>query len=60
VRGFAEFTPVRTGQMFLFVNDAVLAGPWVKRQYQSNNYGQADVTVFAGDPDPAAVLTKPR
>ena len=60
VRGFAEFTPVRTGQMFLFVNDAVLPGPWVKRQYQSNNYGQADVTVFAVDPDPAAATTKPR
>ena len=30
VKGFAEFTPVRTGQMFLFVNDAILPGPWVK------------------------------
>jgi uncharacterized protein (DUF2235 family) len=43
-RGFVEFTPTFTGQMFLFVNDAVLPGPWVKRLYE-NNHGTATVTV---------------
>jgi len=58
IRGFAEFTPARTGEMFLFVNDAVLPGPWVKTLYETNNYGSATVTAFAIEPDPAAGLAR--
>ena len=50
VRGFAEFTPKFTGQMFLFVNDAILPGPWVKTLY-NNNGGTASVTVSAIEPE---------
>ncbi len=53
VRGFAEFTPARTGQLFLFVNDAVLPGPWVKQLYE-NNSGTATVTVFEVEPEVVA------
>ena len=53
VRGFVEFTPVLTGQMFLFVNDAILPGPWLKTLY-NNNHGTATVTVAAIEPDPVA------
>jgi len=52
VRGFVEFTPSFTGQMFLFVNDALLPGPWLKTLYANNN-GTAQVTVSAIEPDPA-------
>jgi len=51
VRGFVEFTPSFTGQMFLFVNDALLPGPWLKTLY-ANNHGTAQVTVSAIEPDP--------
>jgi uncharacterized protein (DUF2235 family) len=50
VRGFVEFTPTFTGQMFLFVNDAVLPGPWVGKLYE-NNQGTATVTVRAIEPE---------
>jgi uncharacterized protein (DUF2235 family) len=50
IRGFVEFTPAFTGQMFLFVNDAVLPGPWVKTLYK-NNHGTATVTVRAIEPE---------
>jgi uncharacterized protein (DUF2235 family) len=50
IRGFAEFTPSFTGQMFLFVNDAVLPGPWLKDYYE-NNHGTATVTVSAIEPE---------
>jgi uncharacterized protein (DUF2235 family) len=50
IRGFAEFTPAFTGPMFLFVNDAVLPGPWVKTLYE-NNHGTATVTVSAIEPE---------
>ncbi len=53
VRGFVEFTPTFTGQLFLFVNDAVLPGPWLKALYE-NNHGTAAVTVSAIEPDPVA------
>ena len=53
VRGFVEFTPSFTGQMFLFVNDALLPGPWLKSLY-TNNHGTAQVTVQAIEPDPVA------
>ena len=49
IRGFAEFTPARTGEMFLFVNDVVLPGPWVKKLY-GNNHGVATVTAYAVEP----------
>ena len=53
VRGFVEFTPALSGQMFLFVNDAILPGPWLKTLY-NNNHGTANVTVAAIEPDPVA------
>ena len=53
MRGFVEFTPSFTGQMFLFVNDALLPGPWLKSLYK-NNHGTALVTVQAIEPDPVA------
>jgi hypothetical protein len=53
VRGFVEFTPALSGQMFLFVNDAILPGPWLKTLYDNNN-GTALVTVAAIEPDPVA------
>ena len=45
-QGFAEFTPRRAGQLFLFVNDAIGVGPWLKKFYE-NNRGSADVTIQA-------------
>lgn len=47
-RAFVEFTPAFTGQLFLFVNDAVLPGPWLKTLY-GNNGGTATVRVTAVD-----------
>jgi uncharacterized protein (DUF2235 family) len=57
IRGFAEFAPARTGQMFLFVNDAILPGPWLKTFYD-NNQGTATVTVSAIEPDPVALARR--
>jgi hypothetical protein len=54
VRGFAEFTPASTGQMFLFVNDAVAPWPWTTYFYD-NNCGTATVRVRAVDSTAAAV-----
>jgi hypothetical protein len=42
--GSVEFTPRVTGQLFLFVNDAIGIGPWLKAFY-GNNHGTAAVTV---------------
>jgi uncharacterized protein (DUF2235 family) len=45
-KGFVEFAPRRSGQLFLFVNDAIGIGPWLKTFYE-NNLGTATVTVRA-------------
>lgn len=41
----AEFTPQAGGELFLFVNDAVLAVPSVKDYFYKNNRGTASVTI---------------
>jgi uncharacterized protein (DUF2235 family) len=56
IRGFAEFAPARSGQLFLFVNDAILPGPWLKTLY-NNNHGTATVTIAAIEPDPVVLAT---
>ena len=41
----AEFTARRSGEVFLFVNDAVLAGPVSWQLFYGNNLGSATVTI---------------
>lgn len=41
----AEFTARRSGEIFLFVNDAVLAGPASWQHFYWNNKGSATVTI---------------
>ncbi len=41
---FAEFTPRHSGQLFLFVNDAIVVWPWFGKLYE-NNHGAAEIEV---------------
>jgi hypothetical protein len=41
----ATFTAQRGGELFLYVNDAVIGLPWVNDHYFKNNVGNAKVTV---------------
>jgi hypothetical protein len=41
----ARFTADRGGELFLYVNDAVIGLPWVSDAYYKNNKGSAKVTV---------------
>jgi uncharacterized protein (DUF2235 family) len=41
----ARFTADRGGELFLYVNDAVIGLPWVSDAYYKNNKGSANVTV---------------
>jgi len=41
----ATFTAQRGGELFLYVNDAVIGLPWVNDHYFKNNVGDAKVTV---------------
>ena len=43
----AEFTARTTGELYLYVNDAVLAVPGLSGRFYPNNVGSADVTVTA-------------
>ena len=46
--GHVTFSPAQTGQLFLFVNDALGVGPWL-RTFYCNNQGTATVAVVKGD-----------
>ena len=52
-QGSVQFAPRRSGQLFLFVNDAIGVGPWLKTFYD-NNRGTAKVTIRAVQDDAAA------
>jgi hypothetical protein len=41
----ATFTAQRGGELFLYVNDAVIGLPWVNDHYFKKNAGTAKVTV---------------
>lgn len=41
----AIFKAERSGELFLYVNDAAIGLPWVYDAFYSNNGGQAKVTV---------------
>jgi len=41
----ARFTADKSGEIFLYVNDAVIGLPWVSAHYYGNNKGTAKVTV---------------
>ncbi len=41
----ARFTADKSGEIFLYVNDAVIGLPWVSAHYYRNNKGTAKVTV---------------
>jgi uncharacterized protein (DUF2235 family) len=41
----ATLTPTKDGELFLFVNDAVVALPWVTDVFYRNNHGAADVRI---------------
>lgn len=40
-----RFRPERSGELFFYVNDAVLALPWLQDVFYANNVGEAIVTV---------------
>ena len=56
--GSVEFTPRLTGQLFLFVNDAIGPGPRLKAFYE-NNRGTAGVTVTKPDGRDSSLTTSP-
>jgi Uncharacterized conserved protein len=41
----AELTPRTSGELFLFVNDAVIGFPWLTRIFYRNNVGDAQIKV---------------
>jgi hypothetical protein len=41
----ARFIAQRNGEVFLYVNDAVIGLPWVNSHYFKNNHGTAKLTV---------------
>lgn len=41
-----NFAPGRSGELFLYVNDAVLAVPWLQDFFYRNNAGEATVTIM--------------
>jgi hypothetical protein len=41
----ALFVPDRSGEIFLYVNDAVIGLPWINSHYFQNNRGKAKITV---------------
>jgi hypothetical protein len=41
----AQFKPERSGELFFYVNDAVLALPWVHDVFYRNNAGEATVMI---------------
>ncbi|MDB6143687.1 MAG: hypothetical protein JWP80_2731, partial [Pseudomonas sp.] len=47
----AKITARTSGELFLYVNDAVLAPPFDPKKYYSNNYGNAKVSVNRLYPD---------
>lgn len=60
--GHTTFTPAQTGQLFLFVNDAIGIGPWL-RDFYCNNEGIAAVTIVRGAAEvlpPQAPFPDPR
>jgi hypothetical protein len=54
-----EITPRRTGQLYLFVNDAVGIPPWHRFFYQNNKGGPAIVTVKERVADGQAMSVRP-
>jgi hypothetical protein len=41
----AQITPRASGELFLFVNDAVIGFPWLARMFYRNNVGDAQIKV---------------
>jgi hypothetical protein len=41
----ATFTAQRGGELFLYVNDAVIGLPWLNDYYSKKNAGTAKITV---------------
>ncbi|MDB5981853.1 MAG: hypothetical protein JWQ69_2868 [Pseudomonas sp.] len=55
----AKVTAQTSGELFIYVNDAVLAPPFNAKQFYSNNYGDAVVTVDRLYPDGHAEPVSP-
>jgi uncharacterized protein (DUF2235 family) len=54
----SEFVPDNDGELFLFVNDAVIALPGMTSRFFANNLGTATITVEPAPSAPTAPCTK--
>src|SRR5688572_3229323 len=55
----AKLKPRNSGELYLFVNDAVIGFPWLVDRFYRNNHGTAQITVMEAKEDDTSLPSCP-